>query len=81
MVQEVDTGTTPRDVTEKLVTLKRSTINLLYIDTLPMDSKSVCGILFMHIYVLENGPNSWIDVSVCIWWMHLTNIKDISEIV
>lgn len=37
--------------------------NMMLDNDVPMDTKSVCGILYMSIYIIENGPNSWLHVS------------------
>lgn len=36
---------------------------LMFDDDVPMDTKSVCGILYLNMQLLEHGAGSWIDVS------------------
>ncbi|KPJ17292.1 Thyroid adenoma-associated protein-like [Papilio machaon] len=42
--------------------IKLNIKELLFDDDVPMDSKSVCGILFLTMYILENGLKSWCEV-------------------
>ncbi|XP_059062927.1 thyroid adenoma-associated protein homolog [Achroia grisella] len=35
---------------------------LMFDDDVPMDTKSVSGILFLYMHVIENGPDSWLDL-------------------
>lgn len=37
----------------------------------PIDTKSVCGILYVSMHVMENGSDSWIGVSLVLF----VNIK------
>lgn len=37
---------------------------LLYDDDVPMDTKTVCGIMYLSMHVMENGDDSWIGVSI-----------------
>ncbi|KAJ8719855.1 hypothetical protein PYW08_012030 [Mythimna loreyi] len=36
--------------------------DLMFDDDVPMDTKSVCGILYLTMHVVEYGENSWIEV-------------------
>lgn len=46
-----------------LTVVKGQIQDLVFQSDVPMDTKSVCGILYLTIYELENGPDSWLDVS------------------
>ncbi|XP_026332504.1 thyroid adenoma-associated protein homolog [Hyposmocoma kahamanoa] len=35
---------------------------LMFDDDVPMDTKSLCGILYLNMQLLENGANSWMDI-------------------
>ncbi|XP_026752683.2 thyroid adenoma-associated protein homolog [Galleria mellonella] len=37
---------------------------LMFDNDVPMDTKSVAGILFLHMHVTEKGPDSWINLFV-----------------
>lgn len=37
---------------------------LIYDDDVPMDTKTVCGILYLSMHVIENGEDSWMSVSI-----------------
>lgn len=54
----------------------RSCLKQLLFNDSPMDTKSVCGILLVSMHIVENGDNSWVDVSLCILFFlpkHLYN--------
>ncbi|CAB3256025.1 unnamed protein product [Arctia plantaginis] len=36
--------------------------DLMMHNDVPMDTKSVCGILFISMYIVKNGPDSWLQV-------------------
>ncbi|CAF4831639.1 unnamed protein product [Pieris macdunnoughi] len=42
--------------------ITRSVKHILFDEDAPMDTKSVCGMLLVAMYILENGDNSWIDL-------------------
>lgn len=45
----------------------RSNIHeLMYDDDVPMDTKSVGGILYLTMHVTEKGTDSWIQVSIAL---------------
>lgn len=39
-------------------------IELMFDDDVPMDTKSVCGILYLNMQLLENGADTWMNVSI-----------------
>ncbi|CAH3975488.1 unnamed protein product [Pieris brassicae] len=42
--------------------ITRSVKCILFDEDAPMDTKSVCGMLLVAMYILENGDTSWIDL-------------------
>ncbi|CAB3240708.1 unnamed protein product [Arctia plantaginis] len=36
--------------------------DLMLDNDVPLETKSVCGVLYMYMYIVENGPDSWLDV-------------------
>lgn len=44
--------------------IRASLKHLMFDGDAPMDTKSVCGILYVYMHTMENGPDSWIDVSI-----------------
>lgn len=56
----------------KLMTLYdeiRNSLKYLLCDAdVPIDTKSVCGILYVSMHIMENGSDSWIDVSLVLFF-------------
>lgn len=44
--------------------IRASLKRLMFDGDAPMDTKSVCGILYVYMHTMENGPDSWMDVSI-----------------
>ncbi|XP_069359956.1 tRNA (32-2'-O)-methyltransferase regulator THADA isoform X2 [Maniola hyperantus] len=42
--------------------IRASLKRLMFDGDAPMDTKSVCGILYVVMYVTENGADSWVDI-------------------
>lgn len=53
---------------------------LLFDDDVPMDTKSVCGILYLTMHMMGNGPDAWMDVSNSIYYNWLTHTLFRNEI-
>lgn len=54
----------PSEITHILRDIRVSLRELMFDDDVPMDTKSVCGILYLNMHLLENGADSWLDVSI-----------------
>ncbi|KAJ2937452.1 hypothetical protein O0L34_g19159 [Tuta absoluta] len=50
------------DITRLFTAIRQSLHDLLFDADAPMDTKSVCGMLYLHMHVMENGPDSWVDI-------------------
>ncbi|KAI5638201.1 putative death-receptor fusion protein (DUF2428) domain-containing protein [Phthorimaea operculella] len=51
-----------QDITSLFTAVRQSLHDLLFDADAPMDTKSVCGMLYLHMHVMENGPDSWVDI-------------------